>query len=186
MTCRYASWLSVGHAGDATEGASQSSWEIPISVKTLVRPQTSLEPPRILPLFENTRSKTAYVSLRKLGSFIAPCISPASQYTRMTKACPILPAKISYLLSQDDMWHIMMAGRGITDMRNHQRVAHLVWGVHKAVRYGPRSHVIRTMNWTRLLTPRSFRYLMFPIVALSAGTSRCLSHDGDTQTNGSL
>jgi hypothetical protein len=40
MTCRYASWLSVALAGDATERASQRSWEMPISVKTLARPHT--------------------------------------------------------------------------------------------------------------------------------------------------
>ena len=40
MTCRYASWLSAAHAGDATEWASQRSWEMPISVKALARPHT--------------------------------------------------------------------------------------------------------------------------------------------------
>jgi hypothetical protein len=44
MTCRYASWLSVAHAGDATERASQRSWEMPISVKTLARPYLGTYP----------------------------------------------------------------------------------------------------------------------------------------------
>jgi hypothetical protein len=37
MTCRYAPWLNVALAGDATEGASQKSWDMPISVDTLAR-----------------------------------------------------------------------------------------------------------------------------------------------------
>lgn len=40
MTCRHASWLSIALAGDATERASQGSWEMSISVKALARPHT--------------------------------------------------------------------------------------------------------------------------------------------------
>ena len=73
---------------------------------------------QILPLFEYPRSKTfayEYASLGNLG-FICRTLhqSCITWYTRATEACPILPAKISHLLSQDDMWHVV-AGCGITD-----------------------------------------------------------------------